>query len=387
MKIVLMPDSLKESLSAFEVADAMANGIRNVFSDAEIISCPLADGGEGTVDALVHATGGYKVEVLVHDPLMRRIKASYGILGDQVTAVIETAAASGLALLNKQDRNPMITTSFGTGELIADALNKGIRKFIIGLGGSGINDGGAGMAQALGVSLLDALGKELQKGGGALMNLVDIDVSGIHDALKSAEFTIASDVTNPLTGSNGASRVFGPQKGATEAMVAILDKNLSNYASVIKEQMGTEIDNIAGAGAAGGLGAGILAFCGGVIKSGFPLIAELAKVEDKLENADIIFTAEGKSDLQTLSGKLPLGVGKIGQKHGIPVFLLTGYAAPGAEELLKHGITCIIPFQNGPMTLKESVNDAYDLVSQTSANVLRLFLAGRKNKPALRAGL
>jgi glycerate kinase len=378
MKIVLIPDSLKESLSAFEVADAMAQGIRRVLPDAEIISCPLADGGEGTVDALVHATGGYKVDVLVHDPLMRDIKASYGILGDHVTAVIETSAASGIALLTKEERNPMITTSYGTGELIVNALNKGIRKFIIGLGGSGINDGGAGMAQALGVALLDAKGKELQKGGGALIDLVDIDISGIHDALKSAEFTIASDVTNPLTGSNGASRIFGPQKGATEEMVAILDQCLSHYASVIKEQIGKEVASIAGAGAAGGLGAGILAFCDGVIKSGFPLIAELAKVEDKLENADIIFTAEGKSDLQTLSGKLPLGVGKIGRKHGIPVLLITGYAAPGAEELLNYGVTCIMPFQNGPMTLKESIGDAYNLISLTSANGLRLFLAGRK---------
>ncbi|GAL82982.1 hypothetical protein MYP_208 [Sporocytophaga myxococcoides] len=374
----MIPDSLKESLSAFEVADAMTNGIRKVLSDAEIISCPLADGGEGTVEALVHATGGYKVEVPVHDPLMRSIKASYGILGDHRTAVIETAAASGLALLNNQERNPMITTSFGTGELIADALNKGIRKFIIGLGGSAINDGGAGMAQALGVALLDEKGKDLPKGGEALVNLAEINLTGIHDALKSAEFTIASDVTNPLTGANGASRVFGPQKGATEEMAAFLDKCLSHYASVIKEQMGKEIDTIAGAGAAGGLGAGILAFCGGVIKSGFPLIAELAKVDEKLENADIIFTAEGRSDLQTLSGKLPLGVGKIGQNYRIPVFLITGYAASGAEELLKHGVTCIMPFQNGPMTLKESVNDAYNLIGQTTANALRIFLAGRK---------
>ncbi|WP_028981968.1 glycerate kinase [Sporocytophaga myxococcoides] len=378
MKIVLIPDSLKESLSAFEVAEAMANGIRKVLPDAEIISCPLADGGEGTVDALVHATGGYKIEVFVHDPLMRSIKASYGILGDHQTAVIETASASGLALLNKQERNPMITTSFGTGELIVDALNKGIRKFIIGLGGSGINDGGAGMAQALGVNLLDAEGKKLQKGGGPLIHLAKIDISEIHEGLKTAEFNIASDVTNPLTGSNGASRIFGPQKGATEEMVTILDESLTHYASVIKKQMGKEIANIAGAGAAGGLGAGILAFCSGVIKSGFPLIAEFAMMEDKLENADIIFTAEGKSDIQTLSGKLPYGVGKTGQKYGIPVFLLTGYAAPGSEELLKHGVTSIMPFQNGPMTLTESVNNAFSLISQTSANVLRIFLAGRK---------
>lgn len=378
MKIVLIPDSLKESLSAFEVAEAMANGIRSVLPEAEIISCPLADGGEGTVDALVHATGGYKVDAKVHDPLMRSISASYGILGDQHTAVIEAAAASGLALLAKQERNPMIATSFGTGELIVDALNKGIRRFIIGLGGSGINDGGAGMAQALGVSLLDAKGNELQKGGAGLINLTKIDVSGIHEALKTSEFIIASDVKNPLTGSNGASKVFGPQKGATEEMATLLDKSLSHYAEIIKKQLGREIDTVPGAGAAGGLGAGILAFCDGVIKSGFPLVAELAKVEEKVVNADIIFTAEGKSDLQTLSGKLPYGVGKLGEKNQIPVCLLTGYAAPGAEELLKHGITCIIPFQNGPMTLAESVKDAYNLISHTSANVLRLFLAGRK---------
>jgi len=378
MKIVLMPDSLKESLSAVEVAEAMANGIKTVVPDAEIISCPLADGGEGTVDALVYATGGYKVETQVHDPLMRSIKASYGILGDHHTAVIEAAAASGLVLLSQEERNPMIATSFGTGELIVDALNKGIRRLIIGLGGSGINDGGAGLAQALGVRLLDGKGNELQKGGAALINLAKIDMSGIHEALKTAEFLIASDVTNPLTGSNGASKVFGPQKGATEEMTTFLDKSLSHYAGIIEEQLGKEVIAIPGAGAAGGLGAGILAFCDGMIKSGFPLIAELAMVEEKLVNADIIFTAEGKSDIQTLSGKLPYGVGKLGQKHEIPVFLLSGYAAPGAEELLKHGITCIIPFQNGPMTLAESLKDAYNLINHTSANILRLFLAGRK---------
>jgi glycerate kinase len=378
MKIVLIPDSLKESLSAFEVASAMSEGIRCVMPEAEIVSCPLADGGEGTVDALVHATGGYKVEALVHDPFMRKINAAYGITGDQQTAVIEVAAASGLALLSMDERNPMMATSYGTGELIADALAKGIRNFIIGLGGSGINDGGAGMAQALGVCFLDAQGKELPKGGGALIDLARIDISGMHEALNDATFTLASDVTNPLTGANGASRVFGPQKGATEEMAAILDRCLAHYAFVIKEQLGKEVASLKGAGAAGGLGAGFIAFFNAKLKSGFPLIAELAKVEKALEGADLIFTAEGKSDKQTLSGKLPYGVGKLGEKHGIPVCLLTGYAAPETEELLNHGITSVLPFQNGPMTLSESVRNAGQLIRQSSANVLRVFLAGRK---------
>ena len=299
-KFVLAPDSFKESMSAKEACLAMEKGILAVFKDADIQHVPMADGGEGTVDSLVDATGGTRVPVRVAGPLPDQIvETYYGLLGDQETVVIEMAKANGIELVKAVERNPLITSTYGTGEMIQHALNHGAKKIIIGIGGSVTNDGGAGMIQALGARLLDKEGQELTRGGGALDKLAQIDLTEFDQRIFATEVLVASDVNNPLTGPTGASHVFGPQKGATEEMVAQLDKNLAHYAAIIKKEVGIDVEMMPGAGAAGGLGAGLLAFTKAQLRSGIDIVVEVNQLEEKIKAADYVFTGEGGMDFQT----------------------------------------------------------------------------------------
>ena len=302
-KYVVAPDSFKESMTAKEVCDAMEKGIKEADSAAEVIKVPMADGGEGTVDSLVDATHGQRVIVEVTGPLGNKISASYGILGNGTTAVIEMAKASGLEIVEKKKRNPMITTTFGTGELIRDALDHNVKEIIIGLGGSSTNDGGSGMAQALGVKLLDQHKHQIPFGGGNLDKLDKIDISALDTRLQDTKIILASDVTNPLIGKDGASRVFGLQKGATPEMVEKLENNLQHYAEIVKRDLNKDVASLSGAGAAGGLGAGLMAFTTCKIRQGVDIAIEVTKLEEKIRDADYVFTGEGGTDFQTKFGK------------------------------------------------------------------------------------
>lgn len=300
MKIVVAPDSFKGSLTAIEVADGIEQGIREIFPEAEIVKIPMADGGDGTVQCLVNATGGKILREKVIDPLGEEVLASYGILGDKKTAVIEMAEASGLTLVSENKRNPLITTTYGTGQLIRAALNQGCRKMIIGIGGSATNDGGAGMVQALGAKLLDKEEKEIGFGGGELKKISRIDIRHMDKRLSDTKIVVASDVTNPLCGPKGASRVYGPQKGATPEMAVELDKSLAHFAKMIKRDLHKDVKNIPGAGAAGGLGASLMAFLNAELRPGIDIVIEVVRLEEAIKGADLVITGEGKIDSQTI---------------------------------------------------------------------------------------
>lgn len=368
MKIVIAPDSFKESLSALEVANAIEKGFRRVFPDAQYVKIPLADGGEGTVQALVDATGGTIIEKQVTGPLGEPVSASFGLLGDGKTAVIEMAAASGLHLVPREKRNPLITTTRGTGELIRAALDCGVEHMIIGIGGSATNDGGAGMAQALGVKLLDANGEELGFGGGCLSQLAQIDVSALDERLNYVKVDVACDVTNPLTGSEGASFVFGPQKGATPDMVRQLDQNLQHYADVIAKTLEKQV-NVPGAGAAGGLGAGLLAFLHAELKRGIDIVLEAVQFDEKVVGASFVITGEGRIDGQTVYGKTPVGVAKAAKKHGIPVIALAGSLSDDSDLVLRHGVDALYSIVPGIVSLAEAMEQAAYYVERTARHI------------------
>ncbi|HNR65492.1 MAG TPA: glycerate kinase, partial [Atribacterota bacterium] len=319
MKIVIAPDSFKGSLSAAEVSEAIAYGVRGVYPYAIVEKVPMADGGEGTVECLVNATQGKIYEREVLGPLAEPIVATFGILGNQHTAVIEMAAASGLPLVPLEKKNPLITTTYGTGQLIESALDYRCQEIIIGIGGSATNDGGAGMVQALGVHLLDENEKEIGFGGTQLSHLNRIDISEIDKRIRDVSFLVASDVQNPLCGPTGASNVYGPQKGATKEMVKILDDALSHFADIIKRDLGKDIKDIPGAGAAGGLGAGLMAFLDAELKPGIDIVIETVKLEQKLKDADLVITGEGEINASTIYGKTPIGVARVAKKYNIPV--------------------------------------------------------------------
>lgn len=371
MKIVVAPDSYKGSLTAKEACDAMENGIRRVFPDTEVEKVPMADGGEGTVESLVAATGGQIFSREVTGPLGSPVRARYGILGDGETAVLEMAEASGLCLVPPALRNPMVTTTYGTGELIRAALDHGCRKFILGIGGSATNDGGAGMAQALGARFLDARGKELPPGGGSLGQLHTIDISGLDVRLKECSFTVACDVDNPLTGPNGASRVFGPQKGATPEMVAELDRNLARYATVIEKQLGISVRTLPGAGAAGGLGAGMVTFLAATLRRGVEIVIEAVRLEDRIRGADLVLSGEGQCDFQTGRGKTPLGVTQAARRMGVPVILIAGAIGQGVEVLYRHGVQSVFSIVDRPMSPEEAMENAYGLLANATERVIR----------------
>lgn len=371
-KYVVAPDSFKESMTAKEVCNAMENGIKKADSAAEVIKVPMADGGEGTVDSLVDATHGQRVIVEVTGPLENKISAYYGILGNGTTAVIEMAKASGLEIVEKKKRNPMITTTFGTGELIRDALDHNVKEIIIGLGGSSTNDGGSGMAQALGAKLLDQNNHQISFGGGNLDKLDKIDISNLDSRLQDVKIILASDVTNPLIGKEGASRVFGLQKGATPEMVEKLENNLQHYAKIVKRDLNKDVASLSGAGAAGGLGAGLMAFTTCEMRQGVDIAIEVTKLEEKIRDADYVFTGEGGTDFQTKFGKTPYGVAKLGKKYHKPVISLAGYLGEGIDSLYSEGFTAIFGIIPGACDLPTALKNGPSNVARTTENIVRL---------------
>lgn len=381
MKFVLAPDSFKESMTAAEAATAMERGIRSVFPDAVCVAAPMADGGEGTAEALVAALGGTFVTADVQDALGRTVPATYGFVAAEKLAVVEIAAAAGVHLVAVVDRDPRIASSFGVGQLIIDALDRGARRFIVGLGGSVTNDGGAGMLQALGARLLDVDGAELPRGGAALARLARIDLSGIDPRLAGTTFRIACDVTNPLLGPSGASRVFGPQKGADESAVAELDAALGVFASVVTATTGREVATVAGAGAAGGLGAAFLAFLESTMQRGIDVVMEAAHLSESMAGADIVFTGEGSIDAQTLGGKTPLGVAETAARHGIPVIAFAGRVGEGAEALYGHGFAALIPIVPGVCTLAEALAAGAANLEKAVATICRLLTVPQHSRP------
>lgn len=376
MRILVAPNYFKGSLTSLKVANCIEKGIKKVFTKAEVIKIPFADGGDGTVESITSAISGSKIiNCKVIGPLGEKIDSFFGILPDN-TAVIEMAAASGLRLVPPGKRNPLITTTYGVGELIISALNYGCKKIIVGIGGSATNDGGAGMAQAIGVRLLDENGKEIRFGGGELKRLGKIDMSGIDNRIKDIEIIVASDVTNPLCGRNGASYVYGPQKGATHKMVKELDENLLNYAEIIKRDLKIDVKNIPGSGAAGGLGAGLLAFCGAKMREGFKLIAEITKLEEKVRESSLVITGEGKIDSQTLCGKAPYGVTQYAKKYNIPVIVIAGSVVGDLEIFHNAGMNAVISIISQPMTIQEAMERAEELLLNVTVevmNILKIF--------------
>ena len=370
--IVLAPDSFKESMTAKEVCEAMERGIRKANSQIRCIHVPMADGGEGTMQSLVDATGGRVYSKEVVGPLGNNVVAEYGILGNGEIGVIEMASASGIHLVDSEKRNPLITTTFGTGQLIKACLDKGVKKLLIGIGGSATNDGGAGFIQALGGRLLDENGDDLSYGGGALAKLHTIDLSNLDERLKYVSVEVACDVNNPLCGKEGASYVFGPQKGATREMIEILDQNLSHYAEVIKEQLGKDVISKAGAGAAGGLGAGLMALLDVKLKSGIEMVIEYANLEEKVRDADMVWTGEGSIDFQTQYGKTPLGVAMIAKKYNKPVIALAGRVGNDIDVLYDKGIDAIFGIMRGVTSIEEALVKGPENVEKTSENIIRL---------------
>lgn len=375
--IVIAPDSFKESLTATKVTAAIAEGINRVKPGTELISIPMADGGEGTVEALITATSGKIIKVPSVDALNRPIESYYGILGDGKTAIIEMAAASGIEQLSANERNPLITSTFGTGILLKAALDNGFKEIIIGIGGSATNDGGTGMAQALGIKLLDEAGDPIGLGGNSLHKLRHIDFSEVHPLLASTKITVACDVQNMLTGSSGATWVYGPQKGATPEMIEILEKGMIHYSKIIQHNFETDFNSIPGSGAAGGLGAGLMAFCNAKIRPGFELIAELTGLEQHIKNADLVFTGEGKIDSQTANGKTISGLALLCRKYHIPLIALAGIISGNLEMLHQLGLTAAFSITNQPMSPDDSKKQVAQLISATTEQIIRL-ISGTK---------
>ena len=380
MKVVIAPDSYKGCLSALEVAKAMERGVLSVFPSAEVRKIPIADGGEGTVAALVTATNGQLRQTEVTDPLGNKIIAHWGVLGDGRTAVIEMAAASGLPLVPKEKRDPRVTTTYGTGELIKAALADGLAKIIIGIGGSATNDGGTGMARALGVRFLDAAGQEVAAGGGSLAEICQIDTTGLDPRLKNTEIVVACDVDNPLCGTRGASAVFGPQKGATPEMVQQLDAGLAKYASCARQATGRDVAEKAGAGAAGGLGAGLMFFTPAQLKPGVEIVLDAVGFSDIVRDADFVITGEGRTDFQTAFGKAPVGVAKVAKTHGVPVFCISGGLGEGADDVLAQGIDAVMSICDRPLSLEECMAAGAQLIEPAAARLCRIVMAVRKSQ-------
>jgi glycerate kinase len=377
MNIIVAPDSFKGSLTALEAADAIVQGVRAVLPDAEIVPIPLADGGEGTVEALVLPTRGRLLSRKVTGPMGDTVEAAFGVLGDDVTGVIEMAEAAGLPLVPPERRNPLLATTYGVGELLLAALSEGCTRIIVGLGGSATNDGGAGLAQALGVRLLDPQGRELGRGAAALPSLDHIDISGLDPRLASATIYAASDVTNPLCGPHGASAVYGPQKGASAQVVDLLDKALAHFAGVIERDLGVSVRDLAGAGAAGGLGAGLVAFCGAEVRSGASLVLQTLRFEEYLDAADLVITGEGRIDNQIDYGKAIRGVALLAERYDVPVIAFTGCLQEEPEKLASLGVKSVVPIADSPMTEEEAMSRAGDLLQAAAERTVRLLLLGR----------
>jgi glycerate kinase len=376
VKFVIAPDSFKGSLTAADVARAMAVGVRRLYPHAETVLVPMADGGEGTVQALVDATGGRLVSASVTGPMGTPVTATFGILGDGATAVIEMASASGLPLVPPDRRSPLLATTYGTGELIRTALDQGCTRLILGLGGSATNDGGAGMALALGARLLDVSGQPVGLGAQALAALDRIDISGLDPRLAGCAVTVACDVDNPLTGPRGASAVFGPQKGATPAMVVQLDTLLRRWAAVLRTSLGADVEHVPGAGAAGGLGAGVMAFLSASLRPGVALVADLVGLQQQMLGAHLCLTGEGRTDFQTAHGKTPMGVARVARAQGVPVLCVSGGLGPGYEAVYDVGIAAVSSIVPGPMSLEQAVLAGPDLIADAVERLLRVARIG-----------
>lgn len=378
MKIVIAPDSYKESLSALEVADCIEQGFRTVFPEADYVKVPMADGGEGTVEAMIAATAGRRLELDVTGPLGQPVTAFYGLSGDGRSAFIEMAAASGLELLSTAQRDPRITTSWGTGELICHALDAGVAHIIIGIGGSATNDGGAGMLQALGVRLIDNNGNDLLPGGAALAQLAKIDVTTLDARIARCRIDVACDVTNPLTGEQGASAIFGPQKGATPEMVKQLDQALAHFAQVIARDVGKEVLTLEGGGAAGGMGAALYAFCGAELRPGIDIVTSALNLEAQLQDADLVITGEGRIDSQSIHGKVPVGVARIAKRHNKPVIGIAGSLTPDVGVVHEHGIDAVFSVIDSVCTLEQALENAAQNVRRAARNVACVLKIGLK---------
>ena len=384
MKFVIAPDSFKGCMTAKQACAAIRDGLLRVFPDAEYVMVPMADGGEGTVRSLVDATHGRICSARVLDPLQRETVAEYGILGNAndsgLTAIIEMSAASGIQFVDEHTRNPLVATTYGTGQLMKHALDDGVRTIILGVGGSATNDGGAGMAEALGVRFLDEHGNPIPRGGGFLDRLATVDVSGLDPRIANTCILIASDVTNPLVGPTGASAVFGPQKGATPRMVAQLDSNLAHYATVIQTQLGIEVAHAPGTGGAGGLGAGLLAFTQSTMRAGVEIVSSIVRLAELAEGADYCFTGEGGIDFQTKYGKTPMGVAKAVRERNsdIGVIAFAGNVGEGIDQLYDVGIDAVFGIVSGAMSLDKAIAAGPENLSRAAENVGRLIRIGQR---------
>lgn len=370
--IVLAPDSFKESMTAKEVCQSMERGIKKADHNITCIHVPMADGGEGTMQALVDATDGRVYSLKVVGPLGDEVEAQYGILGDNETGILEMASASGIQLVPIEKRNPLITTTYGTGQLIKACLDYGVKRLLIAIGGSATNDGGAGVVQALGGKLLDTHGNEIGFGGCELKKLARIDLTQFDTRLRDIAVEVACDVTNPLCGKRGASNVFGPQKGATPEMIKTLDCSLRHYADIIKEQVNKDVIEAPGAGAAGGLGAGLMAFLNGSLKKGIEIVIKYSELEEKIKNADMVWTGEGSIDFQTQYGKTPVGVAMAAKKYNKPVIAFAGKIGEGADVLYEKGIDSIFGILKDVTSLEEALKKGSENMEKTAENVIRL---------------
>jgi glycerate kinase len=380
LKVVIAPDKFKGSLTAAQVAEAMAQGVLRAAPGAAIDRVPMADGGEGTVEALVAATGGSYGQAEVTGPLGEPITARFGLLDDGRTAAIEMASASGLVLVPPERRNPLIASTRGTGELLLAAIAAGARRVIVGIGGSATNDGGAGLGQALGYRLLDSHGRDLEPGGGSLDRLARIDPSGRRLELNGIEVAVACDVTNPLCGPSGASAVYGPQKGATPAMVTQLDANLAHFASIVARDLGIAIRDLPGSGAAGGLGGGLVAFAGGRLAGGVNLVIDAVNLAARLAGAALCLTGEGALDAQSAFGKTPVGVARLARALGCPTLALAGSIGPGAAAVLEQGVDAYFSTCPGPIRLHDAISHASELVERATEQAVRAFRAGQSQR-------
>lgn len=377
MKIVIAPDSFKESLSALEAANAIERGFKSIFPHAQYKKMPMADGGEGTVQSLADATDGRIIECTVTGPLGEPVQSFFGLTGDGETAVIEMAAASGLHLVSPEKRNPLLTSTRGTGELITAAVDTGVQHIIIGIGGSATNDAGAGMIQALGGKLYDKTGREIGPGGGALAELSAIDMSNLDPRIRDVHIEVACDVDNPLTGPRGASAIFGPQKGATPEMVQLLDRNLGHFADIVEHALGKPFRDIEGAGAAGGIGGSLLAFLNADLKRGIDIVLYAINFEEEVKGADLVITGEGRIDSQTIYGKTPIGVAKAAKKHGIPVIGLAGSLSDDSQIVHDHGIDALFSIVPGVITLPDAFEKAALYMERTARNIAAIMKMNR----------
>lgn len=381
MRVLIAPDSFKGSLSSMEVIDIVERAVRRNFKGADIIKLPIADGGEGTVEAIVTACAGAYREVTVLDPLLRQVTARYGIINNGKTAVIEMAEASGIMLLKQGELNPLIATSYGTGQLIREALDEGIRDIIIGIGGSGTNDGGMGAAMALGVKFLDAEGLELGHGGRELANIARIDMSGLDPRLGECSIEVICDVTNPLTGEDGATFVYGPQKGVREWELCALESGMKNYRRRLDELIGKDIGGVAGAGAAGGLGAALLGFLNARLSPGIDTVLSILDFEALLQGVDLVITGEGNMDGQSIYGKVAVGIGRICKEYNIPVLAIVGGMGRDAQRVYEYGIDSIMVTVNRSMSLDAAIAGAEELLYDSVDRALRMVSIGMHIRP------